>query len=62
MPNTGSFAWLLPTGLTTHRAYLRVTAWDAAGNRFEAVTRDPVLIDLSKPRAKIQGIAAVGRR
>jgi len=45
------------------RVYLKVTARDAAGNTTEQVTREPILIDLTKPRAKITGIGTnpVGR-
>ena len=57
LPNTGSFAWQLPASMTTHKVYLKFTAWDAAGNKSEVVTQSPVLVDLTKPRARIQGIA-----
>jgi hypothetical protein len=55
LPNTGSFAWRVPSGLPP-RVYLKVTARDAAGNVREVVTRDPILVDLVKPKAKISGI------
>ncbi|MBA4063689.1 MAG: hypothetical protein C0501_08250 [Isosphaera sp.] len=55
LPNTGQFAWRVPAGLPP-RVYLRVTARDAAGNEQQVVTRDPILVDLVKPRAKINGI------
>ena len=45
----------MPAGLPP-RVYLKVTARDAAGNVKEVVTRDPILVDLVKPRAKISGI------
>lgn len=54
--NTGIYSWSLPSGLGTHKVYLKFTAWDAAGNRSEVVTPQPVTVDLTKPRAKIQGI------
>jgi len=63
LPNTGSYPWRVPAGLPP-RVYMKVTARDAAGNTTEQVTREPVLIDLTKPRAKITGIGAgpvVGR-
>lgn len=56
IPNTGTYPWALPAGLATPKVYLRFTAWDAAGNKSEAVTPEPVLVDLTKPRAKIHGI------
>lgn len=57
LPNTGRYPWRVPTGLPP-RIYLKVTARDAAGNTTERVTREPLLIDLAKPRAKITGIGA----
>jgi hypothetical protein len=61
VPNTGSYSWALPTTLNTHKVYLKFTAWDVAGNRSEVVTPSPVLVDLTKPRVKIQGIGTGGR-
>ncbi|WP_439624430.1 hypothetical protein [Gemmata sp.] len=55
LPNTGQFAWRVPAGLPP-RVYLKVAARDAAGNVKEVVTREPILVDLVKPRAKISGI------
>ncbi|MBA4189975.1 MAG: hypothetical protein C0467_18475 [Planctomycetaceae bacterium] len=55
LPNTGQFAWRVPAGLPP-RVYLKVSARDAAGNVKEVVTREPILVDLVKPRAKISGI------
>jgi hypothetical protein len=54
--NTGSYSWNLPANLLTPRVYLKFTAVDLAGNRSEVVTPNPILVDLTKPRAKIQGI------
>ena len=55
LPNTGQYPWRVPPGLPP-RVYLKVTARDAAGNTTERVTSSPLLIDLTKPRAKITGI------
>jgi hypothetical protein len=55
LPNTGSFAWRVPAGLPP-RVYLKVVARDSAGNEKTVITRDAVLIDLVKPRAKVSGI------
>ena len=62
VPNTGSYSWVLPTTLNTHQVYLKFAAWDVAGNRSEVVTPRPVLVDLTRPRVKIQGIEGVGSR
>lgn len=59
LANTGQFAWRVPAGLPP-RVFLRVTARDAAGNVKEVITRDPILVDLVKPRAKISGIVGPG--
>ena len=55
LPNTGQDGWRVPVGIPA-RVYLKATARDAAGNVKEVVTRDPILVDLTKPRAKINGI------
>jgi hypothetical protein len=60
LANTGEYGWRLPGDLTVPRVYLKFTAVDLAGNRTEAMTRDPILVDLTKPRAKIQGIVGLG--
>ena len=57
LPNTGKYSWKVPAGLPP-RVYLKVTAKDAAGNATEQVTREPILVDLTKPRAKITGIGS----
>jgi hypothetical protein len=60
--NTGSYSWQPPPTLATPRVYLRFTAWDLAGHRNEAVTPTPILVDLTKPKARIQGIVQAGGR
>lgn len=62
LPNTGSYSWALPPTLATHQVYLKFTAWDMGGNRSEVVTPSPVLVDLTKPVAHIQGIISSGNR
>jgi len=57
LPNTGQFAWRVPAGLPP-RVFIKATARDAAGNVKEVINRDPFLIDLVKPKAKISGIVA----
>ncbi len=59
LADTGSFAWKLPERVPA-KVYLRMTAWDAAGNKSEVTTPNPVLVDLTKPRARIQGILPAG--
>ncbi len=56
VPNTGSYTWVLPSTLRTHKVYLRFSAWDAAGNKTEAANPQPFLVDPHKPKARIQGI------
>ncbi len=56
LPNSGQYAWKLPASFPTHRVFLRVTARDNAGNIAQARTPHPILVDLNKPVAKIQGI------
>lgn len=59
LADTGSFAWKLPEKVPA-KVYLRMTAWDAAGNKSEVTTPNPVLVDLTKPKARIQGIVPAG--
>lgn len=51
LPNSGAYAWKLPSNFPTHKVYLRVTARDVAGNVAEATTAQPILVDLNKPAA-----------
>lgn len=55
LANTGQYSWRVPAGVPA-RVYLKATARDAAGNVKEVVTKEPILVDLTKPRAKINGI------
>lgn len=55
-PNTGRYAWKVPASMPTHKVYLKVSARDLAGNVSEVITPNPVLVDLARPRARIQGI------
>lgn len=51
LPNTGSYAWKLQPNFPTSKVYLKATARDNAGNIAEAVTTQPILVDLNKPTA-----------
>jgi hypothetical protein len=55
LANTGQYAWRVPVGVPA-RVYLKATARDAASNVKEVVTKDPITVDLTRPRAKINGI------
>jgi|SRR5579883_507399 len=55
LANTGQYAWRVPVGVPAH-VYLKATARDAAGNVKEVVTRDAIPVDLTRPRARINGI------
>jgi hypothetical protein len=56
LANTGSYSWQIPATIGASRVHLKFTAWDAAGNKSEVVT-PPLVVDLMRPRATIQGIA-----
>ena len=60
LPNSGQYAWRLPTQ-TPSNVYLRLTVRDQAGNDARAQTAKPVLIDLSIPQTKIIGLAPASR-
>jgi hypothetical protein len=51
LANTGSYPWKLPPNFPTSKVYLKATARDNAGNIAEAVTTQPILVDLNKPAA-----------
>jgi hypothetical protein len=56
LANTGTYSWQLPATIGANRVHLKFTAWDAAGNKSEVIT-PPLVVDLTRPRATIQGIA-----
>jgi hypothetical protein len=58
LPATGKYTWSLPPGMPL-KVYLKAVAVDQAGNSGEAVTPQPILIDLLKPSGKVRGL--VGR-
>jgi hypothetical protein len=60
LPNTGQYAWSLPSNIPS-RVFLRLTVRDAAGNEARAQTDKPELIDLSVPQTKIIGVAPSAR-
>lgn len=55
LPNTGRHAWVLPPGLPL-KVYLKIVAEDKAGNIGEAVTPQPVVVDLHKPIGRVKGV------
>lgn len=61
LANTGRYQWQLPTGLPL-KVYLKIVATDAAGNSGEAVTAQPVVVDLHKPVGRVRGIVDSKRR
>lgn len=61
LPNLGRHSWELQPGVP-HRVYLRLIARDLAGNLSEAVTREPILIDLHKPEGRLKGLALSPRQ
>jgi hypothetical protein len=54
--NTGRYAWTVPPGLPL-KVFLKITAEDKAGNIGEAVTPQPLAVDLHKPVGRIRAIA-----
>ncbi|MCC7424107.1 MAG: hypothetical protein IT428_27900 [Planctomycetaceae bacterium] len=53
--NTGSYVWTVGHGVPA-RIFIRVTARDAAGNLSKADTPEAVVVDLTKPTARIVDI------
>jgi hypothetical protein len=55
MPNSGRYNWEV-TGDVPHRVYLRLLVRDTAGNITQAVSHEPILVDLYKPEGRLMGI------
>jgi hypothetical protein len=58
LPNVGKFTWKL-TSQVPPRVYLRLVVRDTAGNMAEAVTPQPILVDLNEPEAQFIGLSGV---
>ncbi len=54
--NTGRYAWNVPPGLPL-KVFLKIAAEDKAGNVGEAITPQPLAVDLHKPVGRIKAIA-----
>jgi hypothetical protein len=54
--NTGRYVWQMPSGVP-YRFYVRVEARDQAGNVGEAQTQNAVLVDLSRPKARVLDVS-----
>jgi hypothetical protein len=61
MSNTGTFSWSPPRDIPPH-VFLKLTVRDAAGNTAVAVTPQPVLVDLKRPKARILDLKVGGER
>jgi hypothetical protein len=53
--NTGRYVWQMPPGVP-YRFYVRVEATDQAGNVGSDRTKDPVLVDLTRPKIQFIGV------
>lgn len=61
LPNTGTYSWSPPRDIPPH-VFLKLTVRDSAGNTAVAVTPQPVLVDLKRPKARITGLTVGGER
>lgn len=52
--NTGAFSWKLPASCGP-QVYLRIVVRDRAGNLTQSETREPIQLDIGKPRAQVLG-------
>jgi len=55
MSNTGRHSWMLPPGLPL-KVFLKIVAEDKAGNIGEAITPQPVVVDVHKPVGRVKGV------
>ncbi len=60
LENTGHYAWAIDSS-TPPQLYLRLEARDEAGNVGSCVTPQPVVLDISAPKAHILDVRPVGQ-
>jgi hypothetical protein len=60
LPNTGKHAWVLPPNMPL-KVYLKICAEDKAGNIGEAITPQPIVVDLHKPIGRIKAVQKTNR-
>ena len=60
-PNTGQFIWTVSARVPP-RLFVRIVARDLAGNMARVDTPQPVLVDLSRPSARIVDVESAGDR
>ena len=58
-PDTGNYVWSVNQGVPS-RLFIRLLARDAAGNQAFVETPQPILVDLSKPTARIVDVESNG--
>ncbi len=59
IPNTGSYLWSIQPGVPT-RLFIQIAARDAAGNISTVRTERPLIVDLTRPSARIVDVESVG--
>ena len=59
--DTGEYVWSVGPNMPP-RIYIRVTARDAAGNLSRVESQEPLLVDLSRPSARIVDVEAANNR
>ena len=57
--NQGRYLWTV-NALAPRKIYVKLQARDAAGNTTEAITNQPIMIDTSRPTARILDVDPVG--
>lgn len=55
LANSSRYAWRLTPNMPV-RVYLKITATDKAGNVNEAITPQPIVVDMLKPAGRVKGI------
>ena len=59
LPNTGHFDWTLPRLDATERLYMRIEVRDRAGNIGRQDSKQPLIVDFSRPAVEVLGIEVV---
>ncbi len=61
LKNDGIYRWAFPRD-SSSQLFFMVQATDQAGNTAQDVTRQPILIDTSEPRATVLGVTGAGSK
>ena len=62
LKNDGLYRWTFPRDAAGGQLFFKVEVTDQAGNVAQDISRQPVVIDVSEPRATVVGVSGSGRQ